>query len=104
MGLNQFMGCEYRQTTGHLPYGGLCRSDDRFYIHPPSVRGIQCRAGAPSPADGIARRNGLSRYPMHGFVRAQPQWLVDAGTRWMVLHRPPAVNDAAPELNIDGFV
>jgi len=39
---------------------------------------------------------------MRGFVRAQPQWLVDAGTRWMVLHRPPTVNDAAPELNIDG--
>ena len=84
MGLNQFMGCEYRQTTGHLPYDGLCRSDDRFYIHPPSVRGIQCRAGAPSPADGIARRNCLSRYPMHG------------------LHQP-TVDAAAPELNIDWF-
>ena len=78
MGLNQFMGYEDRQTTGHLPYDGLCRSDDRFYIHQPPVRGIQCRAGAPSPADGCVRRNGLSRYPMRG------------------LHQP-TVDAAAPE-------
>ena len=106
MGLNQFMGCEDRQTTGHLPYDGLFRSDDRFYIHQPSVSGIVCRAGAPSPSDGFARRNGLSRYPMrgfvradtmvgivpmHGFVRAQPQWFVDAGSRCMVYTNPPSM-------------
>ena len=83
-GCNEFMGVEYRQTTGHLPYDGLCRSDAWFYIHQPSVSGIVCRAGAPSPADGFGRRNGLSRYPMHG------------------LHQP-TVDATAPELNIDGF-
>ena len=53
MGLNQFMGCEDRQTTGHLPYGGLYRSDAWF-------------CACPTP---IAY-SGLSEQPFRGKVNA----------------------------------
>ena len=56
----------------------------------------------------IGKRRGICPtmacvVPMRGFVRAQPHWVVDAGSRCMASHEP-TVNYAAPELNIDGFV
>ena len=90
----------YRYPMIGLIVPGLSQTHQLGGIPPPR------RAGAPSPADGFARRNGLSRYPMrgfvradtmvgivpmHGFVRAQPQWFVDAGSRCMVYTNPPSM-------------
>ena len=47
-GCNEFMGVEYRQTTGHLPYDGLCRSDAWFCACPTPMVGIVPMIGIPS--------------------------------------------------------